>query len=371
VEEDEMRNLIVYTKADQGMSKAEVKKILQKVLEGKKPKHKPKTETKFNVLLNEKTDQQKALDKLAELAKNPNLVKINNNSNTKIKVHSSESESSESESSSGESEDETMNAGKNVANKLGLKDNKAESAKQPHLNPSALINLNVMNQINPAMLASLPGMELLRNAFPMQSMPRSTLKPTNTDTSIFPGTPYQTQLANNQQQIIAAIAASQQQLAQQNLQNPLMNNPLLQAMNPTMNPLMVSHSKQYDTTTNYPVDPDADKKSIIVLNVHFDTSGKELEKHFEVIGQISRVTIVKDKLSQQPKGIAYVQFANEESVSMAKVLDGTNFYGRPINVIPKLKSLQTEQQQQLVNNSQRGMNSGFASSYNRKWERKV
>ena len=56
---------------------------------------------------------------------------------------------------------------------------------------------------------------------------------------------------------------------------------------------------------------------------------------------------------------------------MAKVLDGTNFYGRPINVIPKLKSLQTEQQQQLVNNSQRGMNSGFASSYNRKWERKV
>ena len=79
----------------------------------------------------------------------------------------------------------------------------------------------------------------------MQSMPRSTLKPTSTDTSIFPGTPYQTQLANNQQQIIAAIAASQQQLAQQNLQNPLMNNPLLQAMNPTMNPLMVSHSKQY------------------------------------------------------------------------------------------------------------------------------
>merc|ERR1712048_1374659 len=115
---------------------------------------------------------------------------------------------------------------------------------------------------------------------------------------------------------------------------------------------MASHSKAYDTITNYPIDPDA---------------GKELEKHFEVIGQISRVTIVKDKLSQQPKGIAYVQFANEESVSMAKVLDGKNFYGRPINVIPKLKSLQSEQQQALVANAQRGPNAaaGFVSSYNR------
>jgi len=375
VEEDENRNLIVYVKGDQGISKAEVKKILQKVLEGKKPKRKPKQETKFTVTM-EKSDQQKALDKLAQLANDPSLIQLKNN-NSKIKVHSSESESSESESSSGDSEDEVMNSGKNVANKLGLKGSvNSVGGKQPHLNPNALINLNLVNQINPAVLATLPGLDLLRAQFPLQTIPRSNLKPTSTDTSIFSGTAYQNQLAASNQQHLLSLLAQQAQ----NLPNPLMNNPLMSSLGAgQMNPLMASH-KQYDTSNNFPLDPDADKKSIIVLNVHYETSGKELEKHFEVIGQISRVTIVKDKVTQQPKGIAYVQFADESSVITSKCLDQTNFYGRPINVIPKLKSLQSEQQQQLVANAQRWMNqkggsaaalANFNSSYNRKWERKV
>ena len=93
------------------------------------------------------------------------------------------------------------------------------------------------------------------------------------------------------------------------------------------------HNQQ--ATAQVPYDPEADKKSIIVLNVHFATQPRELEKHFEVIGGITRVTIVKDKFTQQPKGMAYVQFDSEHSVSLSKALDQTNFFGRPITVMPK------------------------------------
>ena len=62
---------------------------------------------------------------------------------------------------------------------------------------------------------------------------------------------------------------------------------------------------------------------------------------------ITRVTIVKDKFTQQPKGMAYVQFDSEHSVSLSKALDQTNFFGRPITVMPKNKEEWTPAQAQV------------------------
>ena len=48
---------------------------------------------------------------------------------------------------------------------------------------------------------------------------------------------------------------------------------------------------QQPTLTNAVFDPDADKKSVVVTNVHYLTAEPELRKHFEVLGQITRVTV--------------------------------------------------------------------------------
>lgn len=114
----------------------------------------------------------------------------------------------------------------------------------------------------------------------------------------------------------------------------------------------------------------------MVLNVHYQTTGKELEKHFEVIGDISRVTIVKDKTTQQPKGMAYIQFSDEKYVESAHALDQTNFFGRPIRVLPKAKASWTPSQQQAYQENQAKMSNSYGftggyptsvGSYNKKW----
>ena len=46
---------------------------------------------------------------------------------------------------------------------------------------------------------------------------------------------------------------------------------------------------------------------------------------------------MKDKFTGQPRGMAYIQFADEKSVKMAQSFDQTNFNGRPITVSPKFK----------------------------------
>lgn len=102
--------------------------------------------------------------------------------------------------------------------------------------------------------------------------------------------------------------------------------------------LLLKHHSINESYQNAVYDPDADKKSIIVTNVHYGTADIELRRHFEVIGSITRVTIVKDRFTGQPKGLAYIQFADAASVELARALDQTNFNGRPITVIPKFRA---------------------------------
>lgn len=78
-----------------------------------------------------------------------------------------------------------------------------------------------------------------------------------------------------------------------------------------------------------------DTRSIYVGNVDYSTTADDLEKHFHGCGSVNRVTILTDKFTGHPKGFAYVEFADKDSVQIAVALDESSFRGRIIRVCPK------------------------------------
>ena len=80
---------------------------------------------------------------------------------------------------------------------------------------------------------------------------------------------------------------------------------------------------------------EADARSIYVGNVDYSATAQELEAHFHGCGSINRVTILCDKFSGHPKGFAYVEFGDKDSVQTAQALDDSLFKGRQIKVTPK------------------------------------
>lgn len=78
-----------------------------------------------------------------------------------------------------------------------------------------------------------------------------------------------------------------------------------------------------------------DARSIFVGNVDYGSTPEELKAHFQPCGMINRVTIACNSYSGQPKGYAYIEFADEESVSNAMLLNETLFRGRQLKVTPK------------------------------------
>jgi len=80
---------------------------------------------------------------------------------------------------------------------------------------------------------------------------------------------------------------------------------------------------------------EADARSVYVGNVDYSTQPKELQEHFHSCGSINRVTILCDKWTGHPKGFAYVEFADKDSVANAVLLNETLFKGRQIKVLAK------------------------------------
>uniref|UniRef100_F1L899 Polyadenylate-binding protein 2 n=1 Tax=Ascaris suum TaxID=6253 RepID=F1L899_ASCSU len=80
---------------------------------------------------------------------------------------------------------------------------------------------------------------------------------------------------------------------------------------------------------------EADSRSIYVGNVDYCSTAEELEAHFHGCGSVNRVTILTDKYTGHPKGFAYIEFADKESVQTAMALDESLFRGRQIKVCPK------------------------------------
>eukprot|EP00088_Acartia_fossae_P007336 TRINITY_DN1343_c0_g1_i1.p1 TRINITY_DN1343_c0_g1~~TRINITY_DN1343_c0_g1_i1.p1 ORF type:complete len:220 (+),score=56.04 TRINITY_DN1343_c0_g1_i1:59-718(+) len=80
---------------------------------------------------------------------------------------------------------------------------------------------------------------------------------------------------------------------------------------------------------------EVDARSVYVGNVDYGATAEELESHFHGCGSINRVTILCNKFDGHPKGFAYVEFTDKDSVSTAMALDESLFRGRQIKVMPK------------------------------------
>jgi len=80
---------------------------------------------------------------------------------------------------------------------------------------------------------------------------------------------------------------------------------------------------------------EVDARSVYIGNVDYAATAEELEQHFHGCGSINRVTILCNKFDGHPKGFAYVEFTDKDSVSTAMALDESLFRGRQIKVMPK------------------------------------
>ncbi|ODM21761.1 hypothetical protein SI65_02605 [Aspergillus cristatus] len=82
-----------------------------------------------------------------------------------------------------------------------------------------------------------------------------------------------------------------------------------------------------------------DARSVFVGNVDYGASPEEIQAHFQSCGSINRVTILLDKFTGQPKGYAYVEFAEPSLVAQALILNESVFRGRNLKVVPKRTNL--------------------------------
>ncbi|XP_058204353.1 uncharacterized protein LOC131318530 isoform X3 [Rhododendron vialii] len=83
------------------------------------------------------------------------------------------------------------------------------------------------------------------------------------------------------------------------------------------NPGVIKHSEE-----------DVKSRTVFVTNVHFAATKEALSLHFAKCGVVLSVVILTDILNGQPKGSAYITFANKESVDKAVSLSGTSFFSR-------------------------------------------
>jgi len=81
--------------------------------------------------------------------------------------------------------------------------------------------------------------------------------------------------------------------------------------------------------------PNVDARSVYVGNVDYSTTPEELSVYFSACGPVNRATILCDKLTGHPKGYAYVEFKEPESVFNAMILNETPFKGRNLKIMPK------------------------------------
>lgn len=70
-------------------------------------------------------------------------------------------------------------------------------------------------------------------------------------------------------------------------------------------------------------------------NVDYGATPEELQAHFQACGTINRITILCDRWSGQPKGYAYVEFAEPAHVANAMALNESLFRNRLIKVTSK------------------------------------
>ncbi|KAF3070873.1 RNA-binding protein rsd1 [Daldinia childiae] len=75
-----------------------------------------------------------------------------------------------------------------------------------------------------------------------------------------------------------------------------------------------------------------DRRTVFVQQLAARLRTKELKEFFEKVGPVNEAQIVKDRISGRSKGVGYVEFKNEESVTAALQLTGHQLLGIPVIV---------------------------------------
>jgi polyadenylate-binding protein 2 len=77
-----------------------------------------------------------------------------------------------------------------------------------------------------------------------------------------------------------------------------------------------------------------DSRSVYVGQVDYSATPEELQEHFAGCGTVNRVTILCDRF-RNPKGYAYIEFAEPENVEAAVALNESEFKGRQLKITAK------------------------------------
>jgi RNA recognition motif-containing protein len=73
--------------------------------------------------------------------------------------------------------------------------------------------------------------------------------------------------------------------------------------------------------------------NIFVGNLSFETTDEELRESFSAFGELTSVTILKDKFTNRSRGFGFVEMPNTEEANAAiEALNGKSVNGRTINV---------------------------------------
>lgn len=74
-------------------------------------------------------------------------------------------------------------------------------------------------------------------------------------------------------------------------------------------------------------------KNIYIGNLSFGASEESVRALFEVHGAVSRVNLVTDRDTGQPRGFGFVEMTNDgEAEKAIAAVNGTDFEGRTLNV---------------------------------------
>ncbi|KAI0555897.1 hypothetical protein F4679DRAFT_569563 [Xylaria curta] len=84
--------------------------------------------------------------------------------------------------------------------------------------------------------------------------------------------------------------------------------------------------------TPAPTEDERDRRTVFVQQLAARLRTKELKEFFEKVGPVNEAQIVKDRISGRSKGVGYVEFKSENSVTAALQLTGQKLLGIPVIV---------------------------------------
>lgn len=85
--------------------------------------------------------------------------------------------------------------------------------------------------------------------------------------------------------------------------------------------------------------PSRGVRSIFVNGFDPRTTEADLRLFFNQCGTISRITLLKDKITGQNKGSAYLEFDTPEQAQAALLKEGQSFHGRPLKIAIKRENI--------------------------------